>query len=125
MGFNLTLYITISKFCTFIFFIPNSLDVNRYTYTKNNFYNDLKTNIRLTTPVYLLREIAEGDNSPIHFHAVQTMDALKAGKHVACTVPMALTVDECSEIVKLQKETGEITQGLCGNLQQSDHECFR
>lgn len=46
-------------------------------------------------------------NSPIHFHAEQTMEALKAGKHVACTVPMALTVEECSEIVKLQKETGK------------------
>jgi len=49
------------------FFIPNSLDINRYTYSSEQFYNDLKTNIRLTTPVYLLREIAEGKNSPFQF----------------------------------------------------------
>lgn len=48
------------------FFIPYSLDVNRYTYNKNQFYSDLKTNIRLITPVYLLREIAEGDESPFY-----------------------------------------------------------
>jgi len=49
------------------FFIPNSLDINSYTYSSEQFYNDLKTNIRLTTPVYLLREIAEGKNSPFQF----------------------------------------------------------
>ena len=48
------------------FFIPYSLDINRYTYKKDQFYSDLKTNIRLTTPVYLLREIAEGENSPFY-----------------------------------------------------------
>ena len=49
------------------FFIPYSLDINRYTYKKSQFYSDLKTNLRLTTPVYLLREIAEGENSPFKF----------------------------------------------------------
>lgn len=46
------------------FFIPYSLDINRYTYTKKQFYSDLKTNLRLITPNFLLREIAEGDESP-------------------------------------------------------------
>ncbi|MCH8244141.1 MAG: NIPSNAP family protein [Planctomycetes bacterium] len=32
--------------------------------------------------------------------------ALKAGKHVMCTVPMATTIEECEQIVKLVKETG-------------------
>lgn len=45
-------------------------------------------------------------NTPIPDHAVQSIKALKAGKHVACTVPMATTVKECEEIVKLTKETG-------------------
>lgn len=48
------------------FFIPNSLDINRLTYSKESFYVDLKTNIRLTTPVHILREIAEGADSPFH-----------------------------------------------------------
>ncbi len=35
-----------------------------------------------------------------------SIQALKAGKHVACTVPMATTVDECRQIVELVKQTG-------------------
>ncbi|MDA3865489.1 MAG: hypothetical protein PF489_01935 [Salinivirgaceae bacterium] len=49
------------------FFIPYSLDINRYTYDKSDFYSDLKTNLRLTTPVYLLRDIAKGEDSPFNF----------------------------------------------------------
>ena len=45
-------------------------------------------------------------NTPIPDHAAQSVKALKAGKHVACTVPMATTVAECEEIVKLTQETG-------------------
>ncbi|HET7178668.1 MAG TPA: Gfo/Idh/MocA family oxidoreductase, partial [Chryseosolibacter sp.] len=45
-------------------------------------------------------------NTPIPDHASQSIKALKAGKHVACTVPMATTVAECEEIVRLVKETG-------------------
>ena len=45
-------------------------------------------------------------NTPIPDHAPQAIAALKAGKDVACTVPMATTVDECRQIVELQKETG-------------------
>lgn len=45
-------------------------------------------------------------NTPIPDHGIQSIKALKAGKHVACTVPMATTVKECEEIVRLTKETG-------------------
>ena len=38
-------------------------------------------------------------NSPIHLHAPQSIAALKAGKHVACTVPAATTADDCRQIV--------------------------
>ena len=46
-------------------------------------------------------------NSPIHMHAEQSIAALKAGKHTACTVPMATTVDECRRIVEAQQESGK------------------
>jgi len=38
-------------------------------------------------------------NSPIHLHAPQSVQALQAGKHVACTVPAATTVEDCQAIV--------------------------
>lgn len=47
-------------------------------------------------------------NSPIADHARMSIEALKAGKHVACTVPMGVTVDECMEIVRLERETGKV-----------------
>src|ERR1700745_178669 len=37
-------------------------------------------------------------NSPIPDHAWMSIEALKAGKHVACTVPMATTAEECGKI---------------------------
>ncbi len=45
-------------------FVPQSLDVNKQNYTKHNFYRALKTNIRLTTPEYLLRKIINGKTNP-------------------------------------------------------------
>ena len=45
-------------------------------------------------------------NTPIPNHAEQSIAALKAGKHVACTVPMATSVEDCKEIVELTKSTG-------------------
>lgn len=45
-------------------------------------------------------------NTPVSSHAPQVLKALRAGKHVACTIPMATTVDECRQIVELAEETG-------------------
>jgi predicted dehydrogenase len=46
-------------------------------------------------------------NSPIHLHAEQTLKALLAGKHVACTVPMGTSVEECRAIVEAQRASGK------------------
>jgi predicted dehydrogenase len=45
-------------------------------------------------------------NSPIHLHAPQSVAALKAGKHVACTVPAATMIEECREIVEAATRAG-------------------
>src|SRR5206468_9421873 len=42
-------------------------------------------------------------NSPIHLHASQSIAALRAGKHVACTVPAGTTVEELKEIARAQR----------------------
>src|SRR5213592_2932167 len=44
-------------------------------------------------------------NSPIPDHAWQSIAALQAGKHVACTVPMATSIRDCKKIVDLVKQT--------------------
>ncbi|MCH2388970.1 MAG: Gfo/Idh/MocA family oxidoreductase [Opitutales bacterium] len=45
-------------------------------------------------------------NTPIASHAPLSIQALKAGKHVACTVPMATSVEECQQICELVEATG-------------------
>jgi predicted dehydrogenase len=47
-------------------------------------------------------------NSPIPDHAWMSVEALKAGKHVACTVPMGTSIDECRQIVLAQRAHGKI-----------------
>jgi predicted dehydrogenase len=46
-------------------------------------------------------------NSPIPNHAEQSIAALLAGKHVACTVPMATTIEDCRRIVEAQQQSGK------------------
>src|SRR6187402_2624065 len=47
-------------------------------------------------------------NSPIADHAPQSIAALRAGKHVASTVPAATTIDECRQIVEAQRKSGKV-----------------
>jgi predicted dehydrogenase len=45
-------------------------------------------------------------NSPIRDHAWMSLQALDAGKHVMCTVPMATTIEECDQICQKVADTG-------------------
>ncbi len=45
-------------------------------------------------------------NTPIPDHAKHTLKALRAGKHVACTVPMATSEEDCKAIVDACRESG-------------------
>lgn len=47
-------------------------------------------------------------NSPIPDHGWMSVAALKAGKHVACTVPMGTSVEECRAIVEAQRASGKV-----------------
>lgn len=47
-------------------------------------------------------------NSPIPDHGPQSIAALKAGKHVACTVPMATKKEDIKTIIELQRETKKV-----------------
>ncbi len=45
-------------------FVPGSLDIDPETYGKKQFYRDIKSNVRLITPVFALDEIASEDCLP-------------------------------------------------------------
>jgi len=44
-------------------YTPRSLDINKSTYSKDDFFQDLKTNIRFLTPEYNLNELVAGEDS--------------------------------------------------------------
>ncbi|NLX98074.1 MAG: Gfo/Idh/MocA family oxidoreductase [Rhodopirellula sp.] len=48
--------------------------------------------------------------TPDHWHAKQTIDAMKAGKHVYCEKPMTHTIDEALAVVDAWRSTGKVMQ---------------
>ncbi len=53
--------------------------------------------------------------SPNRYHAEQTAAVLRAGKHVLCEKPLAMTSAESAALVALAKETG-LHAGVCYNV---------
>ena len=47
-------------------------------------------------------------NSPIPDHGWMSIEALKAGKHVACTVPMGTSIEELHAICEAQRASGQV-----------------
>ena len=58
--------------------------------------------------------------TPDHWHAIQSIRAMKAGKHVYCQKPMSLGISEGKEMVRVAKETGVTFQ--VGSQQRSSSE---
>ena len=65
---------------SFYFFVPGSLKINRQTYSKAEFYNDIYTYIRFRTPRFSLEELLdpENDGSPLS-RLERTLERLEAG----------------------------------------------
>ena len=50
--------------------------------------------------------------TPIPLHAQQALAVLESGKHCACTVPMALNLDDLHSIVAAQRKSGKVYMGM-------------
>jgi predicted dehydrogenase len=48
--------------------------------------------------------------TPDHWHAKQSIDAMRAGKHVYCEKPMTHTIDEALEVLRVWQESGKTMQ---------------
>lgn len=54
--------------------------------------------------------------TPDHTHAIITIAAMKAGKHVFCQKPLTHTIKEARQVARVAKETGVVTQmGIQGH----------
>ena len=54
--------------------------------------------------------------TPTPLHAAQTIDCLKAGKHVEVEIPVADVLRDAEEVVALQKQTGLVA--MCGHTRR-------
>lgn len=45
-------------------FVPNGLDINKNTYSKDRFYTDMKSNVRLITPSFALKDMVGEEAVP-------------------------------------------------------------
>ena len=65
VGFNTEKAIKPMKYSDFVMntwiFVPNSLDINAAKYSKEDFYRDLKSDVRLITPDYDLHDLANDE----------------------------------------------------------------
>lgn len=50
-------------------------------------------------------------STPVHLHAVQTIAAAEAGKHVLCEKPMAVNVSECDRMIAARR-ANDVTLGV-------------
>lgn len=78
VGFNGTEGVKVDHFdVNSWIFIPNGLNINKQTYSKDRFYTDMKSNVRLITPVFTLRQMVEGEDAPLH-HVQKALEKLQA-----------------------------------------------
>ena len=94
-------------------FVPNSLDINKSKYSKENFYRDIKTSVRLITPTYQLHALANDDtllpwqlietNAKVIEKHPENTDALRHAIKMYCAIAKSATREAFNAIAK---ETG-------------------
>ncbi|MGM9742028.1 MAG: hypothetical protein ACI3ZC_03095 [Candidatus Cryptobacteroides sp.] len=59
-------------------FVPNSMGISSETYGKDQFYRDIKSNLRLITPVFSLEEMSSGSSLP-YTYLKESVSAASSG----------------------------------------------
>ncbi len=104
-------------------FIPGSLDIDPETYGKDQFYRDIKSNVRLITPVFSLEEIAKADSLPLK-HLTDAVNRLSGDRSKAVADSYEYSIKMFAAIyksamrehsIKIIKTTDPVEAGeLCG-----------
>lgn len=96
-------------------FVPNSLDINSFTYGKNEFYRHAKSNIRYITPIYTLNELAKEDALPFRFlevafhelladHSQENLAEIEYQVKMFCSITKSALRREANQILKNTSE---------------------
>ena len=89
-------------------FVPNSLDINAAKYSKEHFYRDLKSGVRLITPSYGMHELANDDQllpskslisnfNELHIAPDDTQDLIHTIK-MYCAIAKSAFRDTCFSV---------------------------
>lgn len=125
VGFNTEKTDKPLKFSDFVMntwiFVPNSLDINAAKYSKDNFYRDLKSDVRLITPDYPLHDLANDEQLlPNQSLTNDSNDLLIAPDDLADFVhstkmycAIAKSAFRQASIEAAQQATAEIRQQAC------------
>jgi len=106
-------------------FVPKSLDINAATYPKNDFYRDVKSNVRLITPKFLLRDMADPLAKVSAACEAMASNASKDNiaeyeyqiKMFAAIVKSALR-DETDHILASDRDINYLCEQYCANIQK-------
>ncbi|HWK98779.1 MAG TPA: Gfo/Idh/MocA family oxidoreductase [Parapedobacter sp.] len=95
---------------------PNIKAVGICTRNENTL-NELKAKFNLDDDLIFtdFEEVVKRDDvdaihvvTPVPEHARMTLASLNANKHTACTIPMAMTVEDCEAIVAAKRKSGKV-----------------
>ncbi len=95
---------------------PNIKAVGICTRNENTL-NELKDKFNLDEDLIFtdFEEVVKRDDvdaihivTPVPEHARMTLASLNANKHTACTIPMAMTVEDCQAIVEAKRRAGKV-----------------
>ncbi len=121
VGFNTETAERKTKFRDYVMntwiFVPNSLDINAAKYSKEDFYRDLKSGVRLITPSYSLHELANDEQllpSQALISNVNDMSSAPDLTHAIkmyCAIAKSSFRDGCFAIT--QKEDAENRMESC------------
>ena len=112
VGFNTSAAIKPMKYSDFVLntwiFVPNSLDINAAKYSKEDFYRDLKSVVRLITPSYELHALANDEQLLPNQSLVSNFDEMLGNPeesqdlfHIIkmyCAIAKSATRDACLAI---------------------------
>ena len=103
-------------------FVPNALDINKSTYSKDQFYNDMKSNVRLLTPVFSLKAMVEGEESPLH-HLDKALHEVLDNPSQECADEFKFQVKLFGSIFKssIRNESAKLVNRM--EIQSLDNRC--
>ena len=124
VGFNGTEGVKVDHFdVNSWIFIPNGLNINKQTYSKDRFYTGMKSNVRLITPVFTLQQMVEGEEAPIA-HVRKALEKVKANPSPESLGEFEFQLKLFASIFKsaIRNESAEIIRHP--NLYQTEELCL-